>query len=65
VCNPGQWVHTLEHLKDQCIDTFIEVGPRKTLTGLVSRTLEGVTALPCETPEQLEAVLEALGKKGE
>lgn len=65
VCNPVQWVHTLEHLKDQGIDTFIEVGPGKTLTGLVSRTLEGVTALPCETPEQLEAVLEALGKKGE
>ena len=43
------------------VGTFIEVGPGKTLTGLVSRTLEGVVALPCETPEQLAAALAAAG----
>ena len=59
VANPVQWVHTLEHLHEDGVDTFIEVGPGKTLTGLVGRTLEGVTALPCETPEQLEAAVKA------
>lgn len=61
VSSPVQWVRTLECLRDMGVDTFIEVGPGKTLTGLVSRTLEGVVALPCETPEQLAAALAAAG----
>ena len=65
VANPVQWVRTLEAMAAMGVDTFIEVGPGKTLTGLVARTLEGVTALPCETAEQLEAVLAALSEKGE
>ncbi len=60
VANPVQWVKTLHELEQRGIDTFIEVGPGKTLTGLVKRTLRGATALPCETPEQLDAVLDAL-----
>lgn len=66
VSNPVQWVHTLGYLQGAGVDTFIEVGPGKTLTGLVGRTLEGVTALPCETPEQLADALAAVGAaKGE
>ena len=65
VANPVQWVRTLQNMAADGVDTFVEVGPGKTLTGLVTRTLEGVTALPCETAEQLEAVLAALPKKGE
>ena len=60
VANPVQWVRTLEAMEAMGVDTFVEVGPGKTLTGLVTRTLENVTALPCETVEQLEAVLAAL-----
>ena len=63
VANPVQWVRTLEAMAAQGVDTFVEVGPGKTLTGLVKRTLDGVTALPCETVEQLEAVLAALSEK--
>ena len=65
VANPVQWVRTLQNMAADGVDTFVEVGPGKTLTGLVSRTLENVTALPCETVEQLEAVLAALSEKGE
>ena len=61
VSHPVQWVRTLHELESRGIDTFIEVGPGKTLTGLVKRTLKGATALTCETPEQLDAVLETLG----
>lgn len=43
-------------------DSFVEVGPGTTLTGLVKRTLKGVTALSIETPEQLEAALGVLRK---
>ena len=63
VANPVQWVRTLERMVADGVDTFVEVGPGKTLTGLVGRTLDGVTALPCETLEQLEAVLAALSAK--
>ena len=65
VANPVQWVRTLQAMAEMGVDTFVEVGPGKTLTGLVGRTLEGVTALPCETAEQLEAVLAELREKGE
>ena len=65
VANPVQWVRTLQNMAEMGVDTFIEVGPGKTLTGLVTRTLEGVTALPCETVEQLDAVLAALSERGE
>lgn len=63
VANPVQWVRTLQNMAASGVDTFIEVGPGKTLTGLVKRTLEGVTALPCETAEQLETVLSVLSEK--
>ena len=65
VANPVQWVRTLEAMAGMGVDTFVEVGPGKTLTGLVKRTLEGVTALPCETVEQLQAVLAELSEEGE
>ena len=59
VSHPVQWVRTLERLAADGVGTFIEVGPGHTLTGLVSRTLEGVTALAVETPEQLDRALQA------
>lgn len=62
--HPVQWVNTLHELERRGIDTFIEVGPGKTLTGLAKRTLSDVTVLSCETPEELDAVLAELGAAG-
>ncbi len=61
VANPVRWTQTLEAMAADGVDTFIEVGPGKVLTGLVKRTLPGVTALSCETPDDLKAALKALG----
>ena len=61
VASPVRWAQTLQALADGGVDTFIEVGPGKVLTGLVKRTLPGAVALSCETPADLQAVLEALG----
>lgn len=61
--NPVRWVATLENMRTGGVDTFVEVGPGHTLTGLVKRTLTDVTALSCETVEQLGDVLAVL-KKG-
>ncbi len=60
VASPVRWAQTLEGMAAQGIDTFIEVGPGKTLTGLVKRTLSEACALSCETPDDLAAVLAAL-----
>lgn len=53
---------TLRGMKEQGIDTFIEVGAGKTLSGFVNRTLENVTVMNIENSEGLAQVCEALGK---
>ncbi len=63
VSHPVRWVQTLEWLHAEGVDTFVEVGPGRTLTGLVKHTLSGVTALSCETSEELDKVVESLQGK--
>ncbi len=50
-------------MQDAGIDTFIEVGPGHTLTGLVKRTLEGVSAICVETPAQVEEAVALVSGK--
>ena len=61
VSHPVRWCQTLQAMAEQGVDTFVEVGPGKVLTGLVKRTLPEARALSCETPGDLAAVCEALG----
>ena len=42
------------------IDTYVELGPGKVLSGLVKKTLKGVTILIVENQKSLEKTLEAL-----
>ena len=60
VSHAVRWVDTLHVLQDQGIDTFIEVGPGKTLSGLVKRTLSDVRVYSCETAEQVAAIADEL-----
>lgn len=60
--SPVRWQQTIEGMVAEGVDTFVEVGPGSTLTKLVGRIVPGVTALACETPEQLDAVLEQLAQ---
>ena len=60
VSHAVRWVDTLHALQVQGIDTFIEVGPGKTLSGLVKRTLSDVRVYSCETAEQVEAIADEL-----
>lgn len=60
VSHAVRWVDTLHALQDQGVDTFIEVGPGKTLSGLVKRSLSDVRVYSCETAEQVAAIADEL-----
>lgn len=64
VANPVRWTETVRAMADAGVDAFVEVGPGKTLTGLVKRTLEGTRLYHVETPEELDEVVAALAAKG-
>ena len=60
--SPVRWTKTLETMKADGFDTFIECGPGKTLSGLAAKTLEGVTLLRVGDAATLKETLEKLGK---
>ena len=58
--SPVRWVQTLENMKADGIDTFIECGAGKTLSGLVKKTLSDVRILRVENIKTLQDTLEEL-----
>ena len=58
--SPVYWVRTLENMSRSGIDTFVECGAGKTLSGLVKKTLKGVTVLRAENRKTLDDALEKL-----
>lgn len=53
----------LLRMREDGIDTFLEIGPGKVLTGFVKKTLKGSTVYSIETKEEFEEVINIL--KGE
>ena len=60
--SPVQWADTLQNMKEAGIDTFIECGPGRTLSGLVKKNLTGVNIYRVENLKTLKLTLEAVGK---
>ena len=58
--SPVRWVQMLENMQADGIDTFIECGAGKTLSGLVKKTLKGVKILRVENIKTLQNTLEEL-----
>lgn len=60
ICSPVKFTEELEAMKQDGFDTFIELGPGKVLTGLVSKTLTDVKAMNIENAASLEAAIGGL-----
>ena len=58
--SPVRWVQTLEAMREAGIDTFIECGPGKTLSGLVKKTLKGVKVHRVENLKTLNDTMKAV-----
>lgn len=59
--SPVQWVETLCNMSTSGIDTYIELGVGRTLSGFVSKTIESVQALQVTDNDSLKTTLEMLG----
>lgn len=54
--NPVRWQTIIENMIENGVDTFIEIGVGKTLTGLIKRINADVKAFKIETPADIEAL---------
>ncbi|HIW48063.1 MAG TPA: ACP S-malonyltransferase [Firmicutes bacterium] len=60
VMSPVRFEDSLRYLADQGVDTFIEIGPGKTLSGFVKRTVKGARILHVEDEASLTKTLSSL-----
>ena len=55
---PVLWETSVRNMVAGGVDTFVEVGPSKVLTGFTKKIAKGVTSLWVEDPHSLEKTLE-------
>lgn len=60
VTSPVMWQKTIENMINDGFDTFIEVGPGKTLCGLISKISKEVRTYNVEDKQSLETIKELL-----
>ncbi|HEV2863170.1 MAG TPA: ACP S-malonyltransferase [Pyrinomonadaceae bacterium] len=60
VTSPVFWRESVERLASEGVDTFVEVGPGKVLSGLVKQTVQGARLVNVEDRATLAAAREAL-----
>jgi [acyl-carrier-protein] S-malonyltransferase len=63
ILNPVQWVKTLHTLAGTGASAFVEIGPGKVLSGLVKRTLEGVSVYAIDDVESLNRFMDEIEGK--
>ncbi|WP_261132774.1 ACP S-malonyltransferase [Bacillus sp. Marseille-Q3570] len=60
IYSPVRWEETVRYLLDEGVDTFIEIGPGKVLSGLVKKVHRRATTIAISDPESLEAAVKKL-----
>ena len=61
MCSPVRFCETIERMGEDGFDTFVEVGPGKTLCGFVKRILPKATLANVQDKASLDACLASLG----
>jgi [acyl-carrier-protein] S-malonyltransferase len=57
---PVRWTQSIQRLQKLGVDTYIEVGPRRTLTGLVKKILPGAVVHNVEDLTSMNTLLETI-----
>jgi len=57
LCKPVQWVKTIQEMVNKNVNTIIECGPGKVLSGLIKRIDRSLKVLPVYDPESLGKAL--------
>ena len=60
ICHSVYFEDTLKYLKDNGVDTFVEIGPGKTLSGFVRKTLTDVKSYAITDVESFEKIISEL-----
>jgi [acyl-carrier-protein] S-malonyltransferase len=60
LCSPVQWRQTLYTLRDEGVDTFLELGPGTALTGMAKRTNKGAGTLSVSAPSDVDGLLASI-----
>lgn len=58
-----QWLSTVQNLIAAGVDTFIEFGPGRTLSGLIKKIDKSVKTLRVENCDTLEETLKEIGDR--
>lgn len=62
---PVLWMQSMEQMIEDGVDTFIEIGPRRTLAGFLKKINREVTVYNISTWEEMEAVAEKMRRESE
>ncbi|SNZ09033.1 [acyl-carrier-protein] S-malonyltransferase [Persephonella hydrogeniphila] len=54
--SPVRWVQSVEFMAKNGVDTFVEIGPKKVLTGLIRRIVKGVNLINVQTLEDIQKI---------
>ncbi len=60
ICSPVRWQQSVERMIAEGVDTFVEIGPGRTLTGFLKKINKDVAAYNIQTVEDMDEVLTKL-----
>ncbi len=60
ISSPVRWQQSIELMAAEGVDTFIEIGPKKTLSGFLKKIVPQLDSYHVETVEDMEKLLEIL-----
>ena len=60
IVSPVRFDKAIQLMKDENVDTFVEIGPGKTLTGFIKKELSDVNTINIYDVETLEKALQEL-----